>query len=254
VNTVALVLGRDSSCDIVAPDTTVSREHARVEPRGDAYFVVDLGSTNGTLINGEPIAERMLHDGDYLQVGGCIYRFLSASNVEAEYHEEIYRLTILDGLTGIFNKRYLLECLDRELARSARYGRPLAALLIDIDHFKRVNDQLGHLAGDRLLRQVADCIKATVRQEEVFARYGGEEFVLVLPEADLAAAVRVAERICQEVAACPLEYQGETHRVTVSVGVAVTEGHQPITAGALLQRADDRLYEAKRSGRNCVRS
>jgi diguanylate cyclase (GGDEF)-like protein len=239
--------------DIAIPDTAVSREHARVEPRKDDYYVVDLGSTNGTRVNGKEVDEQILHDGDCLQVGCSIFRFLAASNVEAEYQEEIYRLTILDGLTGIYNKRYLLEYLDRELARSARNRRPLAALLIDIDHFKRVNDRFGHLVGDRTLRQVADCIKATIRREEVFARYGGEEFVLVLPEAGVAAAVRVAERICQEVAAHPLEYQGETYQVTVSVGVAVTNGHQPILLGELLQRADQTLYEAKRSGRNCVR-
>src|SRR5882762_5610827 len=190
-----VVLGRGGDCDIRIGDHSVSRRHARIQPGADGYYAVDLQSTNGTFVNDVPASICKLKDGDYLRVGNCIYRFLAGGNVEAEYHEEIYRLTIIDALTDIHNKRYLLEFLDRELARSGRYARPLTLLMIDIDRFKSVNDELGHLGGDFTLREIAACVKSVVRKEELFARYGGEEFAIVLPESTHEVGLRVAERV-----------------------------------------------------------
>src|SRR5246127_2608966 len=190
-----LVLGRGGDCEIRINDHSVSRRHARIQPNADGYYAVDLQSTNGTYVNDVPASMYKLKDGDYLRVGNCIYRFLAGGNVEAEYHEEIYRLTIIDALTDTHNKRYLLEFLDRELARSARYGRPLSLVLFDIDHFKTINDTFGHLGGDFTLRELAAVVKAGIRKEELFARYGGEEFVIVLPETTREGAVIGAERI-----------------------------------------------------------
>ncbi len=113
------MLGRGNDCDIRINDHSVSRRHARIQPGADGYYAVDLQSTNGTFVNDVPASICKLKDGDYLRVGNCIYRFLAGGNVEAEYHEEIYRLTIIDALTETHNKRYLLEFLDRELSRSA---------------------------------------------------------------------------------------------------------------------------------------
>src|SRR5579859_2795449 len=161
---VPMVLGRGADCDIRINDSSVSRRHARIQPGTDGFYAVDLQSTNGTFVNNVPATICKLRDGDYLRVGNCIYRFLAGGNVEAEYHEEIYRLTIIDGLTEIYNKRYLMEFLDRELARSMRHHRPLALILFDLDHFKNVNDELGHLAGDYTLRELAACVKASVRR------------------------------------------------------------------------------------------
>ena len=180
-----MVIGRGNDCDIRINDHSVSRRHARIQPGADGYYAVDLQSTNGTFVNDVPASICKLKDGDYLRVGNCIYRFLAGGNVEAEYHEEIYRLTIIDALTDIHNKRYLLEFLDRELSRSARYGRPLALIMMDLDRFKSINEDLGHLGGDFTLREVAGCVKGNVRKEELFARYGGEEFAVVLPETTL---------------------------------------------------------------------
>src|SRR5262249_7449424 len=148
----SIVLGRGPDCHIQIEEQSVSRRHVRVEPAGDGYSAFDLQSTNGTFVNEESVANARLQDGDYLRAGNTIFRFLAGGNIEAEYHEEIYRLTIRDGLTDLHNKRYLLEFLDRELARSARHSRPLALLMLDIDRFKDINETFGHLGGDYALR------------------------------------------------------------------------------------------------------
>src|SRR5919109_4094992 len=150
-----LTLGRDNDCDICLSDLSVSRHHARIQPGMDGYYVVDLQSTNGTFVNDKPASMCKLKDGDYLRFGNWIFRYLMGGNVEAEYHEEIYRLTIIDALTDIHNKRYFLEFLDRELARSSRYERPLSLVMVDIDRFKAINEELGHLGGDFTLRELA---------------------------------------------------------------------------------------------------
>jgi diguanylate cyclase (GGDEF)-like protein len=248
------VIGRGEGCDIRIDDNSVSRRHAAVEASPDGVTVADLGSTNGTFLNHAPVARAALKDGDYLGVGNCIYRFLAGGNVEADYHEEIYRLTIIDGLTDVHNKRYLLEFLERELARSQRHGRPLSLVLFDIDRFKRVNDELGHLAGDAVLRELAACVKAGVRREELLARYGGEEFALVLPETSCADAVRTAERVRTAVEGHTFEYDGERVPVTISLGVASTAGERGRTPQALIQQADEALYRAKNEGRNRARA
>jgi diguanylate cyclase (GGDEF)-like protein len=193
-----------------------------------------------------------LKDGDYLRVGNCIYRFLAGGNVETEYHEEIYRLTIIDALTEIHNKRYLLEFLERELARTTRYRRPLALILIDLDLFKKINDDFGHLGGDFTLRELAACIKAVIRREELFARYGGEEFAVVLPETTEEGCVQVAERIRSMVEKHPFQFEGRPYHITISLGVTTTTGDEELTPSELIRQADEKLYQAKRDGRNRV--
>lgn len=245
-----LVIGRGGDCEIRINDHSVSRRHARIQPAADGYYAVDLQSTNGTYVNDVPASMCKLKDGDYLRVGNCIYRFLAGGNVEAEYHEEIYRLTIIDALTEIHNKRYLLEFLDRELSRSSRYARPLSLLLFDIDLFKSVNDELGHLGGDFTLRELAACVRAVIRKEELFARYGGEEFAVVLPETTMEGAVRVGERIRGLVENHSFQYEGKPYRVTISIGLANTTGESALTPMELIRAADEKLYQAKREGRN----
>lgn len=247
-----LVIGRGSDCDIRINDHSVSRRHARIQPGADGYYAVDLQSTNGTYVNDVPASMCRLKDGDYLRIGNCIYRFLTGGNVEAEYHEEIYRLTIIDALTDIHNKRYFLEFLDRELARSSRYDRPLSLLMLDIDRFRVINEELGHLGGDFSLRELASRIKGNIRKEELFARFGGEEFAIVLPETGQEGAVNLAERLLRVVSQQPFQYEDRTYAVTISAGVTTTQGEKNITPPELIRRADDKLYQAKREGRNRV--
>jgi two-component system cell cycle response regulator len=247
-----IILGRASDCEIRINDHSVSRRHARIQPGADGYYAVDLQSTNGTYVNDVPASMYKLKDGDYLRVGNCIYRFLIGGNVEAEYHEEIYRLTIMDALTETYNKRYFLEFLDRELARSARYQRPLSLVMLDIDRFKTINDDLGHLGGDFTLREISARIKGSIRKEELFARYGGEEFAVILPETPCDGAAILAERLTAVIAKTPFQFEDRFYTATVSAGVATTTGEANITPMDLIRRADDKLYQAKREGRNRV--
>src|SRR5262249_18783471 len=209
-------IGRQDDCAVRNTDTSVSRYHAKIT-RGDdgEYYVSDLGSTNGTFVNNQRKQDGVLRDGDYLRIGNCIYRFLTGGNIEAEYHEEIYRLTVLDGLTQVHNRRYLSEFLDREMARAQRHNRSVALVLFDIDHFKSVNDRLGHLAGDMALRELCARVKAVVRQDELLARYGGEEFAVVLPEADSAAARAITERIREVTEKHPFGFNHAPYALTV---------------------------------------
>jgi len=248
-----LLIGRGEDCDIRIQDHSVSRKHARIHPTPEGYVVEDLASTNGTFVNDRQAdAPSVLQDGDYLRIGNCIHRYLAGGNVEAEYHEEIYRLTIIDALTQIHNQRYLMEFLDREVARSQRHNRPLSVLMFDIDRFKTVNDNHGHLCGDYILRELANSLKGSVRREDLLARYGGEEFAMVLVETSRAQALDVGERLRESIATKRFEFESHAIHLTVSVGIATIAGDQGVSVISLLRSADEKLYQAKRAGRNKV--
>ncbi len=250
-----LLVGRGEESDIRIQDNSVSRKHVRVEPTLDGYSVCDLGSTNGTFVNDKQLERSYeLHDGDYLRVGNCLYRYLTGGNIEAEYHEEIYRLTIQDGLTRIHNQRALSEFLDREVARSQRHKRPLSVLMFDIDRFKSINDTHGHLCGDFVLRELAECIRETIRKEDMFARYGGEEFCMVLVETSRTEALGAAERVRRIIEGHAFQFEDTQIKLTISLGVSTTTGDTVVTPSDLLRVADEKLYQAKRAGRNCVMS
>jgi diguanylate cyclase (GGDEF)-like protein len=250
-----LTIGRDEGCHLVLELDNVSRRHCSVLVRERAVFLRDDGSTNGTFLNNVEVSgERELRSGDLIKVGSAIFKFLAGGelgSIEAQYHEEIYRLTIADGLTQAYNKRFLLEFLDREISRCGRHGRPLSVVLFDVDFFKRINDGFGHLAGDFVLRELCALVRPQVRREECFARYGGEEFVLALPETGLEKAVVVADKLRGQIEAHAFVFEERPIRVTLSGGVAaLLPAHDgPL---AFLQAADERLYEAKRTGRNRI--
>ena len=248
------IVGRVPEVDIVIERDSVSRRHARlIRNDVEGWCLEDLGSTNGSFVNDLRIERaRPLADGDQLRVGDAIYKFLTGSNVESAYHEEIYRLTILDGLTGVHNKRYFLEFLERELAGALRHNHPLTLVMFDIDHFKRINDERGHLAGDQTLKTLTARLKARMRREDLLARYGGEEFAVLLAATDLNGGVRFAEDVRRRVQAEPFEFDGESFPVTVSLGVACVQGEQGVTGTELIKRADEKLYAAKHAGRNRV--
>ncbi|HEX3696018.1 MAG TPA: GGDEF domain-containing protein [Polyangia bacterium] len=251
LNAASLVIGRSSKCDIQIDQESISRNHSKILNTGKSILVRDLGSTNGTYVNDEPIDEYVLRDGDLIKIGRTIFKFLTGGNIENAYHEEIYRLTTIDGLTQIFNKRYFLENLEREIARSQRYRRSLSLVMFDIDHFKKINDSYGHLAGDYVLKMLASTVKSKIRREDLFARYGGEEFAIVLPEIDGDNGKAFAEKIRQIVEKQDFRFENTRIRVTISMGVSTID-EETTDAASLIKRADERLYEAKSAGRNRV--
>ncbi|WP_373047665.1 diguanylate cyclase [Vulgatibacter sp.] len=249
------VLGRDPSCNLVVELENVSRRHCVVRCRDAGVTIQDLASTNGTWVNEQEVRrpeERQLRSGDLIKVGGCILKFLQAGNVEALYHEEIYRTIVVDGLTQVHTKRYFLEFLDREMARCSRYGRPLSLLMFDVDNFKQVNDELGHLTGDYVLRELALLVKnRMIRKEELVARYGGEEFAVVLPESGPQKVRIFAEKLRALVA--DHRFLFETRRIPITVSVGVADMNSEIVDPvAFIKAADMNLLAAKRAGRNCV--
>lgn len=247
----ALTIGRSSKSDIQIDQESVSRSHAKIINTGKAILLRDLGSTNGTYVNDELIDEYVLRDGDFIKIGRTIFKFLSGNNIENAYHEEIYRLTTVDGLTQIYNKRYFLETLEREISRAQRYHRDLSLIMFDIDHFKKVNDTYGHLAGDSVLKQLASVLKSRIRREDIMARYGGEEFAVILPEIGSVNAQTFAEKVRRIVEKTAFKFEDHQIPVTVSIGVAaVGPGIQsPLE---FIKLADDKLYQAKVEGRNRV--
>lgn len=261
LTSAAYDIGRGEDVEIMLDDPNTSRRHATLERDGDTYRIVDLDSTNGTWVQSERIdGPRLLDDGCLLRIGDSVLKYTRASVVEGRYYDEMFRRTNTDGLTGAWNRRYLEHNLVRELSRAKRHGRPLSVIMMDLDHFKKVNDVHGHRAGDIVLATVARRVMHSLRREDALARYGGEEFVVLLPETDLGAAVGVAERLRSMVKE-PIPVDDETLVVSASFGVAdwrevdedglkddVFEG----LATAVLGTADARLYAAKVHGRDRV--
>jgi len=252
LDTSPMRVGRGAENHIVLDGDSVSRRHTHLEQRAAVWFAVDDNSTNGTYVNDEQIVrEQSLTNGDRIKVGPTIFKYLSGQDVEAQYHEEIYRMTIIDGLTQAHVKRFLLEALEKEIIRARRHTRELSFLMFDIDHFKKINDVHGHLAGDFVLKELARIVQGRIRRDEVFARYGGEEFAIVLPETTLDGARALAEGLREKVEQSRFVFQNESIKVTISIGVS-TLTEQDKTSTDLIRSADAQLYEAKRGGRNKV--
>lgn len=243
-------IGRGVENDVVLHSDSVSRRHARIEIRSGGYQLVDMHSTNGTYVNDELVDDQQLRRGDQIKIGDTILKFLSGADLESQYHETIYRMTIVDGLTGVHNKRYFVEQLDRELSRASRHGRPLTLVMCDIDHFKVVNDEFGHLAGDHVLKEVAQLAKSRLRPDDVVARYGGEELAIILPETDLAGGVLIADELRKIIATASFVFEDEDIDVTISCGVAQLD--PAWSSYDFVKAADEQLYEAKDAGRNRV--
>lgn len=248
----SIEVGRQPASDFPIDQESVSRRHARIIWTSPHWHVIDLGSTNGTYVNDELVTDRVLRDGDQVKIGRSILKFLESGSVETSYHEEIYRLMTFDGLTGIYNKRFFHEALEREVSRSKRYDRRLSILIFDIDMFKAVNDTYGHIAGDAVLRQLATFVRGHLRREDMFARVGGEEFAVILPEISEPEAAAVGEKVRSIVERTDFVFDTATIPITVSVGVATTGSDPDESAEALYARADGRLYQAKTAGRNRV--
>ena len=224
---------------------------APAEPRSEELISVPLRTTGGVLgvLN---LYDRI--DGRPYDTGDLdtIRTFASQAAVALDnvlLHQEAQRLSVTDGLTGLRNYRSFQQAISRETERAVRFGRPMGLLMLDLDHFKNVNDTHGHQVGDAVLIEVADRVRAEVREVDLVARYGGEEFTVVLPETDRRGAEHIADRICERVRGRPLHAAGIELRLTVSVGVAVLP-EDGTTPSSLIRAADDALYRAKAAGRD----
>jgi diguanylate cyclase (GGDEF)-like protein len=248
---VETLIGRSSRSDIRVDQESVSRRHAKLSHIGRAVIIRDLQSTNGTLVNDERVAEYELRNGDLVKIGRTIFKFIAGGNIEQLYHEEIYRLTTVDGLTQAYNRRYFLEQLDREMGRCQRYGRRLILGLFDIDDFKQVNDTHGHLAGDQVLTGIAALVRSKIRREDIFARLGGDEFALALPEITLPQGLQVGDKLRKLISKREFSHDGAALSLTISMGLLEYRG-KATDGAALLKQADLKLYEAKRQGKNRV--
>ncbi|MBW2457245.1 MAG: GGDEF domain-containing protein [Deltaproteobacteria bacterium] len=250
------IIGREEEADVQVLDAEISRRHAavRYDAATDTYLVADLKSRNGTRLNTEPILqERPLAIGDKIGLGSTLLRVSRATEPEAKYAHQMYRVALRDGLTGAYNRRYLDERLLSEMAFAKRHLVPLTLLLLDLDHFKRVNDTYGHPAGDAVLQRFNALLEEQVRTEDMVARYGGEEFAVVCRGTDEGSAAVVAERLRWAVEKTEFVYEGEVIPVTVSIGLATSLDVNVDGPDSLLRQADQALYQAKQAGRNCWR-
>ena len=253
-----LVLGRDASPTGNIQDPGLSRRHARLFRKEGAFYIEDLGSTNGTFVGGKQLhAPQLLREGDRIQMGRTVLlRFQLQDAFEQEAARRLYELAVRDPLTHTHNRRYFDERLQGEFAFAARHATKLSLLMLDVDHFKKVNDTFGHPAGDAVLRVVAATMQRILRTENLLARYGGEEFCVIARGIDSTNAMILAERLRRTLANLALPWEGDTIRITVSVGIATltVAGDYP-SGDALVAAADEALYAAKEGGRNrCVRA
>lgn len=247
-------LGRSLESDIRLEDEGVSRLHARMERTHEGQVILhDLGSTNGTYVNGSKITELSLHDGDRIQVGSVtILKFSYQDSLEEQFQQQLYESATRDPLTQAYNKRFFDDQLDKDIRHAARHGLALSLVIMDVDHFKRVNDTYGHPAGDHVLQRLAATVMAQLRTEDAFCRLGGEEFGIIMRDCAPQEAAMLAERLRELVQHTRFVYGGEELPVAMSLGVASFDAARHPSAAELVEEADRFLYTAKRGGRNRV--
>jgi len=248
-----VIIGRGQKAQIRLFDDGISREHAQVVIEDGHVYLMDLGSTNGTFCNGLKVDKRQLIDGDKILVGSTtILKFTYHDNLDEMFQKQMYESALRDGLTKAFNKKYFTDRLESEFTFSARHASPLALVLFDIDHFKKVNDTHGHQAGDHVLSEISKLLSGALRAEDVFARYGGEEFAVICRGNDEKQAQVVGERLRKAVEGHKFVYEGQHIPVTISVGISVLPNPAVKDATDIVSLADQALYKSKNGGRNRV--
>jgi two-component system, cell cycle response regulator len=248
-------LGRSADNTIQLPDASISRYHAFLGADDEGQVrLTDLGSTNGTFLNGRRLPENTpvrVQDGDRLQFGASvIVKFIRPDPCEEQFQREMFERTVRDPLTGLYNRSFFLAQFGPLVDRGALRGLGTAVLMLDVDHFKRINDTHGHEVGDVVLREVAGVIRQATRADDLVARYGGEEFVVALPVAAPDQATERAERVRSTLASKRILANGIPLKVTASLGLAFTPAGRPRSVAALIATADKGLYQAKNAGRD----
>jgi two-component system cell cycle response regulator len=247
-------IGRDATCQIILDDPHISRMHAEIAHRGTNEILIrDLGSTNGIFVNGKRVTEQTLLDGDKILIGTRLYfKFCFQDAVDQNYQQNLFRAANIDSLTQLYNKKYFVDALSKEFSFSKRNNHPLSLLMIDIDHFKAVNDTHGHIAGDLVLKSVGQYLLKNLRLENIAARYGGEEFAIILRNVTSDMSLVIGERLRKSIENERIVYRGKILQITVSIGVSSLDDGKFETIEDLIRSADENLYEAKETGRNKV--
>jgi two-component system cell cycle response regulator len=247
------VAGRNPDCPIALDFQGISRRHFMVEVDEHGAKVHDLGSSNGTYLNNEKIeGNRPLSRGDVIKVGAVALKYLPKGDPERLTYDKLHEDANTDGLTKCYNKKYFNDALENEVKKSKVTGKPLTLIIFDLDHFKKLNDNFGHDAGDYVLKEKSRVIReGGIRQGDVFARYGGEEFCILLPNTNLKQGFEIAERLRKLIEKHEFIYDGKRLPVTTSIGVA--DYRQGVSTGTdLFKRADASVYKSKEGGRNQV--
>ena len=249
-----VTLGRAPTCTHAFDEASLSRVHAKVLKEGGNYVIDDVQSRNGVFVNDQRVTRATLSDGDRLRLASAVtLRFQLVDEQEERALQRVYESSVKDGLTGVWNRKYLDERLRGELAYATRHNASLAVVIADIDYFKKVNDTYGHLVGDEVLKATAAVMRAALRTEDLLARYGGEEFVVVARGVDLRSASQLAERLRMITERRAVEVDGQVISRTISAGVAtIACCGADVSVERLLGIADERLYRAKEGGRNRV--
>jgi diguanylate cyclase (GGDEF)-like protein len=249
------ILGRDREAEVHIFDDGVSRQHARIQVEGSEVRLVDLDSTNGTFVNGVLAKDLVLQEGDRLRLGqSCELKLTLQDALEHAFTQRQYDFAKRDALTGCYNKRHLIEHLSMEFSFARRQKTALSLAILDLDHFKQVNDTHGHPVGDAVLVESARRITASLRQHDVLARFGGEELVVIMRGTERVGAMVVAERLRRTLADEPFVVGELSLTVTASFGVASYPETIVEESADLLRKADEALYRAKEAGRNCCRT
>jgi diguanylate cyclase (GGDEF)-like protein len=248
---VPVVIGRSPKADFQVDHRSVSRLHCTVWRERSVVCVRDLESKNGTCVNGSPIAKAELGEGDYLTLGDVVLKFVLGGSLEARYHEALYQLATLDSLTQLHNRREFGECLNDAVNRIRSDGSALSVVIFDMDHFKQINDVLGHDVGDAVLRRLATVLQDKLHSGDMAGRLGGDEFAVLLRDTGQADAIDWCENLRASMDGMGMEDSGLPTAVTISVGVATST---PVgeTARELMHAADMALLRAKANGRNRV--
>ena len=246
-------MGRHATNKLPIDDDSISRFHARFVSENGEYFVEDLGSRNGTFIQGKRVMRAAIKDDDWVQLGARVaFRFTLTDSRQEGLLRKLYESSTRDALTGAYNRRHFEDRLRAEIAFAVRHATDCALILLDLDHFKRVNDTYGHLAGDEVLRNLAGIATRALRTEDVFARFGGEEFAVILRGASTRGAGRLADRLREALALQHAVYEGQQIPVTLSAGCAALSCCAAPSPDEVVAVADKRLYAAKLAGRNRV--
>ena len=246
-----VTIGRCSKADIVLNDNRISRVHCAIVANGGVFQIVDRDSRNGTFVDGRRVETKLLTASSHVQIGQSVLHIEFRNLSDMEMEEDLVRQASCDPLTGIFNRSCFEKKATEELEKARRKCSAVSVVMMDLDGFKLINDTQGHLAGDYVLRLVAEIVQRHTREEDLLARYGGDELVvLIRGQIDVTGARHFCERVRAAIEQTQFAFSGESFPVTVSMGLCFADGFNLRALDEMIGHADKALYRAKDNGRN----